>query len=187
MKKFLICLIVLLILVVAGGVGALYYVRPDPTLSLDYKNVDMNKKALDMVKRMSFKMVLTDEDVNNVLIKSLAKNPYRNKDVLVQGARFTLEGDRLVSDLSLLWKDRIPAGLKVTYRLSWNAPNLTATVESVRLKDIDLPNDTVDDLSLPIGQELPKPLKIKDVTFGQGEMTVELQKPSLSDLNDLIG
>jgi hypothetical protein len=186
-KKLFALLIVLIFLAVVGGVAGMYYIRPDPTLTLNHESVPVKQKALDMVKRMSFEMVLTEEDVNNVLKQSLAQNPHRSKDVEVRGAHFTLAGDRLISDFNLLWKNRIPAGLQVTYRLAWHAPNLTATVESVKLKDFSLPNDSVENLTLPVGQELPKPLKIKDVEFGEGELKIVLQKPSLSDLKDLIG
>ncbi|MBW5445466.1 hypothetical protein GE107_05245 [Cohnella sp. CFH 77786] len=187
MKKLLVSLFVFLILITAAGAYGLYYIRPDPMLSLDYESVPLKDKALDMVKRRSLVLVLSEDDVNNVLKRSLADNPRRYPDVEVRGARFALSGDRLVSDLSLMWKDRIPTSMQVTYRLGWQAPNLTATVESVKIKDIRLPEDTVDNLTLPLGEELPKPLKIKKVTFGDGEIRFEFRKPSLSDLKELAG
>jgi hypothetical protein len=180
-------LFVLLLLAAAAGVGAIYYVRPDPALNLQYEPVAIKEKALEMVKRMSFDMILSEEDVNNVLKKSLAQNPVRNRDVEVRGANFTVAGDRLTADLSLLWKNRIPAGVQVIYRLSWQQPDLVATVEQVKVKSVNLPSSLADDLVLPIGRELPKPLKIKEVQLGEKEVTIVLQKPGLMDLQQLIG
>jgi hypothetical protein len=186
-KKLFGFLFVLLLLAAAAGVGAIYYVRPDPALNLQYEPVAIKEKALEMVKRMSFDMILSEEDVNNVLKKSLAQNPVRNRDVEVRGANFTVAGDRLTADLSLLWKNRIPAGVQVIYRLSWQQPDLVATVEQVKVKSVNLPSSLADDLVLPIGRELPKPLKIKEVQLGEKEVTIVLQKPGLMDLQQLIG
>lgn len=187
MKKLLITLFVLVFLAGAAGVGALYYIRPDPELTLANEPVPVKQRALDMVKRLSVEMILNEEDVNNALKKSLADNPQRGKDVVVQGANFDLQDDLLVADLSLLWRDRIPTAMQVTYRLAWKSPNLVATVEQVKVKDITLPSDTVGNLSFPIGQELPKPLKIRDLKFDGDEIRLQFQKPSIADLKELIG
>lgn len=187
MKKLIAFLFIAALLAAAAGVGGLYYVRPDPTLTLDYDEVPVKERALDMAKRMSFELALSEADVSNVLKRSLALNPRQNKDVEVRGAHFALKGERLVADLNLLWKDRVPVGMQVTYLLSWKDPYLSATVEKVNVKAIGLPADMVENMSVPIGQELPKPLKINSVAFGEGEMVITLKKPNLSDLKDLIG
>jgi hypothetical protein len=187
LKKLFIALFVLIFLAVAAGIAGVYYIRPDATLTLQHEKVDLKKKTLDMAKRMSFEIKVSEADVNNVLKKSLAQNPQRSKDVLVQGARFTLEGDRLIADLSLLWKNRVPAGLQVIYRLTWSNPNVIAKVEQVKLKDITLSPGTVEDLVLPIAQDLPKPLKIENVAFGNNELIIKLKKPSMMDLAELLG
>ena len=187
MKKLLIALFVLVFLAVIAGVGALYYVKPDQSLDLAYEEVPLKDRAIDMAKRMSLELILTDNDLSNLAKKSLAENPNVEQDIVVTGAEFTLEGDRLIADLNVLWKDWVSASLQITYRLRWQDPNVVADVLEARLKGLPLPKSMLDSRVIPIAQELPKPLKIESMNWGQGEVAVTFRKPSLKDLQDLIG
>ncbi|QJD86750.1 hypothetical protein [Cohnella herbarum] len=187
MKKLFITLFVLVFLAAFAGVGALYYVKPDRNLDLSYEAVPLKDRALDMIRRVSPEMILTGEDISNLAIKSLADNPQVEKDVLVTGADFTLEGDQLIADLNIIWKNQVSAGIQVTYLLRWDNPNVVATVEKATMKGITLPNSMFSDRLIPIGDDLPKLLKIKDLVWGDGQVKVLFQKPTLQDLQQLIG
>ncbi|MFC5407252.1 hypothetical protein [Cohnella soli] len=186
MRKWLIGFFVFVIIIVAAGVGALYYVRPSQNLDLTYEKVPLKDRAISMAKRVSTELVLTDEDIVNLAKKSLADNPQVEPDVLVTGAGFRLEGDVLHADLNVIWKDRISAGLKVDYRLRWEEPNVIATAESARLKGVNLPLSMFSDRVITIGDDLPKFLHIKALKWGDGQVNVQFKKPSLSDLKSLI-
>ncbi len=187
MKKLFGVLFVLILLAAAAGAAGLYYIRPDPMLTLDYEPVSLEDKALDMVKRMSLDLKWTEADLNNALKMALAKNPRPSRDVMIRGADFSLSGNLLTADLNLLWKDRVPAGMQVIYRLSWQDPDLMASVEKVQVKGIGLPAEWAEDLTVPLGRSLPQPLKIQDIRFGENELTIVFQKPGLTDLRELVG
>ncbi|MFC5470181.1 hypothetical protein ACFPPD_15850 [Cohnella suwonensis] len=187
MRKWLIGFFVFAIIVVGAGVGALYYAKPDRNLDLAYENVPLKDRALSMAKRMSTELSLTDEDIVNLAKKSLAEQPQVEKDVLVTGADFRLEGDLLHADLNVIWKDKISAGLKVDYRLRWADPNVIATAESARLKGVKLPLSMFADRVIPIGDRLPELLHIKSLNWGDGKVDVLFKKPSMNDLRSLIG
>jgi hypothetical protein len=187
MKRLVITLFVLAFLAVIAGVGALYYIKPEHDLDLAYEKVPLEERALDMVRRFSPELILTGEDLNNLAKKSIADNPQVEKDVMVTGANFTLRGDVLNADLNIIWKNQVSAGLQLTYRLHWVNPNVTATVEKAMLKGIELPKSMFSDRIIPIGAELPKLLKIKDLVWGDGEVKVLFQTPTLKDLQELIG
>ncbi|TJY40781.1 hypothetical protein E5161_16695 [Cohnella pontilimi] len=186
MKKLFIGLFLLLFFCVAGAVGTLYYIRPDIGLNLEHRPVPVKQRVLSMVERRSLELVLTEEDINNVIKESLSRNPRRSKDIEVQGAQFSLSGNILTADYSLKWKQRVTAALRVTYLLSWNDPDIIGTVTDVRVKDISLPTSLAENIALPIGEQLPKPLKIKNVAFGDHEVKIAFQKPTLEDLRQLI-
>ncbi len=187
MKKLFISLFVLVFLALIAGVGTLYYIKPDQNLDLAYEEVPLEERALDMVRRVSPELILTAEDLNNLSKKSIADNPQVEKDVLVTGANFAMEGELLIADLNIIWKNRISAGVQVTYRLQWKSPNVVATVEKARMKGVALPVSRFSNHIIPIGQHLPKLLKIKDLVWGDGEVKVLFQKPTLKDLQQLIG
>jgi hypothetical protein len=186
MKKIFIGLFVLTFLAVIAGVGALYYIKPDQDLDLMYQRVPLKERALDMARRLSPELILTGEDLNNLSKKSVADNPQVEKDVRITGANFTMEGELMIANLNVIWKKQISAALQVTYRLRWESPNVIATVEKARMKGITLPVSMFSDRVIPIGQDLPKPLKIKDLVWGNGGVKVLFQKPTLKDLQQLL-
>lgn len=186
MKKFFVSLFVLLILGCIAVIGSLYYIKPDQELDLSYNSVPIEKRAVDMVNRMSVAMILKEEDVNNLLKASLSKDPQVQKDVKVTGAKFSVDGDLLISDLNVLWKDQIQAGLQLTYRLKWDNPNVVATVVDAQMKAIPLPTAAFSDMVIPLGDEMPKLLKIKDIEWGGNEIKVVFEKPDLQDIQDLL-
>lgn len=182
MRKLILFLFVLLLLVGGLGVYGMYYIRPDPTLTLDYEPISLKDKALDMAKRLSPELVLTEEDVNNLLKQALAEHPKQSPDVEVLGARFTLLNSRLHADLRLLWKERVTAGMQVDYLLRWSGESLTAEVDSIKLKGIKLSSSLTQDLVVPLGEELPALIRIRNIEFGEREIQIRLDLPNLSDL-----
>jgi hypothetical protein len=186
LKKLFITLLLFILLAAAAAAAGLYYVRPDPMLNLDHGSVSLKEKAVDMARRMSFSLRLSEEDLNDLLKAYLAEHPRQRPDVTVEGARFSLADDRLTADLRLLWKDRLPFGMKVVYRLSWNDPVLAAAAESVQVRDVDLPASLAGDLSVQLGSGLPEWLHIDRVSFSGQEILIHFQKPGLSDLKKLL-
>lgn len=187
MRKLFVALIILILLLGGAGAFAYWYVSPSQQLSLAYEEVPLRDRALDMARRLSLELVLTEADVNNLGKKQVAEHRQYEPGVELTGAQFRLEGGRLVADVNAKWRDRVPVGLQLTYRLTWAEPNLIARVEEAKLKDIDLPADAFDDIVIPLGGELPKPLHVKDVRIENDTLVVEFKKPSLQDLRSLIG
>lgn len=187
MRKLFVALIVLVLLLGGAGAFAYWYVSPSEQLGLAYQEVPLRDRALDMVRRLSPELVLTEADVNNLGIEQAAAHRQYEPGIELTGAKFRLEGNRLVADVNAKWRNRVPVGLRLTYRLTWASPNLVAHVEEAKLKDIRLPADAFDDIVIPLGSELPKPLRVKDVRIENGQVIVEFQKPSLQDLGSLLG
>jgi len=187
MKKWLIGLFTLVFIVVVAGTLALYYIRPERDLTLAYAPVPLEERAVDMARRLSRELVLSSDDIENLAKRALADNPFVEKDVQVTGAEFSVSGDRLLADLNIIWKDRVSAAIQVTYRLRWEAPNVVAAAEKATIKGIALPTSMFSDQVIPIGDSLPAALKIEKMTWGSGGVKVLFRKPSLQDLQNLIG
>lgn len=188
MRKWFIRLFVLILVVIIAGVAGLFYIRPTETLDLNYRKVPIRDRAIDMVKRTSLEMIVTEADVNNLLKAKLAEDPIVREDVEVTGVKFTLLSDLLIADLNVLWKELVPSSLRIVYRLKWDsaASEIVATVEEAHIKAIPLPKSSIAGFVIPLGDELPKPLKVEKVGWGVGELKVKLKKPSLMDLKELL-
>lgn len=188
LKKLLFALITLVVLIAVGSVILYQLIKPAEHLDLAYEPVNLESKAVDMFKRLSTELVLSEADVNNLAKESIAGNPMYSPDVLITGARFRLlADDRLAADVNLKIKDRIPVGLTIVYRLKWESPNLSAEVQEASIRGVKLPNKGFENVVIPLGDELPKVVKIKDVTSDADGLKVAFRAPSASELRALIG
>ncbi|RUS46725.1 hypothetical protein [Cohnella sp. AR92] len=186
MRKWFIALFVLLILAAGAGIGAFFYVSPEEELNLRYDEVPLKSRAIEMAKRLSPELVLTEKDVNNLAKAQLADNPNYMKNIKITGVRFKLADGQLIADVNLKAMERIPVGMQLTYEVKWMSPNLVATVTRAKLKDIDLPADSFNDVVIPLGSELPDLLKVQGIRIEDGQMIIEFKKPSLSDLRRIL-
>lgn len=185
-KKLIIVLgCALLLLVIAVG-SAIWYAKPSEKLDLRYSEVPLADRALGMLKNLTTRLALSEADLNNIAKAYIAANPQYAPDVVVTGARFDLQGERVAARYNLKWKHRIAFDVVVDYRLQWRDPNLLAIVDEATWKGHALPNGYFDDIVIPIGQSLPKPLHIKAATLSGDQLLIEMKKPALSDLRDLL-
>ncbi|SDX51467.1 hypothetical protein [Paenibacillus sp. CF384] len=185
-KKIGITLIVLLVLVIAAGVGAVMYVKPTEKLDLKFNEVPLMERALTMIKNLRTSFVLSEADIDNIGKAAIRLKPEYQPGVLITGARFNLEGERLVAHLNLKLKDRLPVGIVIYYKLEWNNPNLVAKVDEAKLRGITLSKGYFDDIVIPLGSELPELLHIKGIVIDKGNVVVSIRKPTLRELRVLI-
>jgi hypothetical protein len=170
--KRLFAVIVILLLLAAGGAWwLLSYIAPDEELDLSYQNINIREKATDMIKQLKPELILTEADVNNLIKKNL--DPNVSEHVVVEGALFDLEGDRLIANMNVKYRDRVPMAIRAEYRLEWQDPNLALRPQSLSIKGIDLPLDMLEtiivDLDLPTGDLV----KVKEVRFEGNTVRVE--------------
>lgn len=166
LKRLFIAIVILLLLAVGGGWWLLSYVAPDEELDLTYQNIDVRQKATDMVKQLKAELVLTEADINNLIKKNL--DPNVGEQVVIDGAAFDLEGDRLIANMNVTYRDRVKAAVRAEYRLEWQNPNLALRPQSLAVKGFELPVNLLDtiivNLDLPIGDMV----EVRDVRF-EGE------------------
>lgn len=186
MKKLLISLVIFVIIIALAVTGAIWYVSPSQKLDLAYEEVPLMDRAMSMVRRLSTELMLSETDINNFGKQALAQAPRYGSGIVVTGAKFQLAGDRLIADLNIRVKDRVPAALKLTYRLEWRNPDLTAVIEEARMRDITLPIRYFGNVVIPIGEELPEVLVVRNIRIHNGSLVVEFQKPKLEDLSGLL-
>ncbi|MHA6482324.1 hypothetical protein ACX1C1_10545 [Paenibacillus sp. strain BS8-2] len=172
--KRLMGLLLLLLLLIAGGLWwLLSYIAPDEKLDLSYQNIDVRQKATDMVKQLKPELVLTEVDINNLIKKNL--DPNINDHVVVDGASFDLDGDRLVANMNITYRDLVPMAVRAEYQLEWQDPNLALRPQSLKVKGIELPLDMLDtyvfDLDLPTGDLV----QVSEVRFQGESVTVKFK------------
>lgn len=170
-KRLLGSFLIFVILVVVVVGGAIWYVRPSSALSLQYEEVDLRSKILQMVGQMSTQFVLSEEEMNQLLLKALSQKPNVAPDVVVQGAKFQIENGQLVADLNLLYRDLIPVGARLYFDLSWKDPTIEAVHSRTEIKSFQVPQNwvKVPTLRVSVADKLPTFAKFSRVDFkGEG-------------------
>ncbi|RAP78324.1 hypothetical protein [Paenibacillus montanisoli] len=186
LRKLGISLIVLIVLLLSCGIGAVQYVKPREKLDLNHKEVPLMERAFTMIRNLSTEFVLTAADIDNIGKAAIALNPEYRPGVLVTGARFNFEGERLAAHLNLRLKDRLPVGIVIYYKLQWKNPNLIASVDEAKLRGIALPDKYFEDIVIPLGTQLPELVYIKEVHIQNGGLVVSMRKPTLRELQSLL-
>ncbi|WP_435168749.1 hypothetical protein [Paenibacillus glycanilyticus] len=173
--KWLIVIVVLLAAIAAGGgLWLKSYVAPDEKLDLSYDPVSIKDKAVEMVANLKPEIVLSESDVNNLIKSQLQSSPTSlPPDMTLDGARFEVNGDRLIAHLNMTYRDFLPVGMLATYKMSWQAPNLTFEPLSLTVKNYDLGKDRLDRIVVPI--ELPSLIAIGNMEFQQDQIVIKLR------------
>lgn len=187
MKKLLIALIVLILLAAGAGIGAYVYVSPEEELDLAFSEVPLRDRAIDMVKRLSTDLIMSEQDVNDLAKAELAGNPRLSRDLEITGIRLELKDGFVEAHANVIWKSRIPVGLVVQYRLSWQPPMLVLVPTEAKAKDISLPLEWLEAIDIPLGDRLPETLRIESVEAGEGKLTVSFRRPNARELQEMLG
>ncbi|QHT61578.1 hypothetical protein GXP70_17455 [Paenibacillus lycopersici] len=186
MKKLIIVLGTLLLLIAVLGAAAAWYVKPAETLDLNYTPVPLEDRALDMARSLSTKLTLSEADVNNIGKAYIAANPQYGPNVTITGARFRFENGRVAGHYNLKVKNRVPVGIVVYYNVKWQDPNLIAEVDEAKLRSRTLPLKYFDDIVIPLGDSVPKPLRVQSASLTGNQLVITLKKPTLSELAQLL-
>ncbi|MFD0959776.1 hypothetical protein [Paenibacillus chungangensis] len=143
--------VVILALLISGAAwGAVAYIAPERELDFQLENekVDVKEKALHMVKRMKPELVLTESEVNDLIKLGMEKE--MGEHVQIKGVDFQLEKDRLIGDINVMYRERIPVGVRVEYEVDWREPNLVLRPAILSLKAINLPLHYLETVSIPL-------------------------------------
>ncbi|NBD23380.1 hypothetical protein [Paenibacillus glycinis] len=185
-KKGLITLGVLILLIAVLGAAVIRYAKPGEKLDLQYDQVSLADRAVAMVRNLSTTFTLSEADVDNIGKAFIAANPQYGPNVTITGARFQFEGDRVAAHYNLKVKDRIPVGIVVYYRVRWSEPNLVAAVDEAKLKSLTLPKRYFDDIVIPLGGYVPKPIHVQSASLDGNQLVIQIKKPTLSELSQLL-
>lgn len=190
-KRLAVTCIILIVLIAGGIWWLLSYIAPQQQLDLAYEPIDVKSKVMDMVKRLKPELVLTEDDVNNLIKMTLvysegslaADMPIEGagtaasiaRDIQITGVKFELEGERLIAHLNVMYKDRIPAQLQAVYIMSWDAPNIVLRPQSLKVRDISLPAGMLEQIEIPLDLPSQDILTVREVRFETGKMTISFR------------
>jgi hypothetical protein len=176
-KKLIYTLIGLVVLLLLLVVGAILYAKPDQALNWRFEEVSVVDKAVDMIKNRKLVVQLTEQDINNLVKKHLSTHTVLPHQLELTGAQFHLQGNRLEADVNLLWQSRVPAAATLLFQLNWNSPNLEIQHIGTRIKHADIPLAwfQLDPIQIPVGNNLPKHIGIKDVNFDSAAIRIGLR------------
>ncbi|WP_166240510.1 hypothetical protein [Paenibacillus turpanensis] len=174
MRKLIVGFLVFVILGGAAAVSLLTYVKPTEQLDLSYTQPNVKEKALEMLKRRHFSLLLYEEELNHLLKKALLAHASIPAHTTLEGARFRLDGELLYADLNLTYR-HFPVGMTAQYRLRWQPPEVQGVYEAAMIKNIRLPAGLVilPNVSLPVENLLPSLVGVREVVFL--EDAVEIQ------------
>jgi hypothetical protein len=177
LKKGLYAVATLAIILILLIWGAVQYMKPDQALDLQYEEVPVTGKMLDILKNRKPEVQLTEQDINNLVKKQLSpQQTVLPNNVTLTGAKFLLHGDQVEADVNLLWNHQVAVAAKLFFQLSWNSPNLEITHTSTQIKQFPVSRAWfhLNPIRIPLTENLPKLIAIKDVIFDPNAIRIQL-------------
>jgi hypothetical protein len=156
--------------------AAVQAVKPDQSLDLNYKEVSVVEKTLDIVKNRKLEVQLTEQDLNNLVKKQLSQHAVMPNNVTITGAQFKLDGNRVEADVNLLWNHNVAAAAKLFFLMEWKNPDLEITHLSTQIKQMQVPQEWfhLNPIRIPMAQNMPKMIGIKDIAFDPDAIRIML-------------
>ncbi|GAA4855189.1 hypothetical protein GCM10023310_37650 [Paenibacillus vulneris] len=157
--------------------AAYWYVQPARTLDLNYSELEVRNKVANMLTSRKLEVDLTEPEVNSLLKKALAAHPQVGSDLEMTGAEFSLEGNRWVADVNLLYKGQWTFGAKLYFTMSWKEPNMIATHTATQIKEVSIPGTwfQLNPLQIQLNDYVPKPAAVREIAFEEHGVRVGLK------------
>ncbi|TNJ66517.1 hypothetical protein FE784_09630 [Paenibacillus hemerocallicola] len=176
-RKAMYVLAVLLLLLGAAGYAAIRYAKPTETLNLDYGQVSVLQKLLEMVKIRKPDVHISERELNDILKKQLADRAQLTPNVVIEGARFEQHADRLAAYVNLKTAGGVRIGATLDFALAWDAPELIVRHTGTRIRSWNVPASwlQLDPMVVKIDDGLPPLIAVRDIRFEEDGITVSLK------------
>ncbi|MCJ8014504.1 hypothetical protein MUG84_22650 [Paenibacillus sp. KQZ6P-2] len=175
MKKLFRIVITLMLLVVIGCGIAIWYVSPDKNLDMNYNEIDVKAKVLQMVKSGKPEITLSGSELNELAKKELQKHigdiP---QQITVTGSEFHFNGQEVTADINGRWRDLIPFGAELKFNVEANGSTLELHHESTGIKSIHIPAKWISlgTITVSLKEHLPDVLTVDHIEFLQDGVKV---------------
>lgn len=177
LKKFLFLALAVVVILTAFIALIIRHVRPTEALNLDYHELAIGSKMIDVIKNRKLEVRLTEEDLSNLVKKQLAAHKVLPNDFQIDGVKVTLQGSNLQADVNVIWHQQIPIGAQMFFTLVWSPPNLIIQHRNTQIKGKQIPSDWVQlaPIEISIENYLPNPIGVKNVIFEEKAMVIQLK------------
>lgn len=159
--------LIVLVIIVAGV--TIWYIAPDRKLNLDYSDIDLKDKAVQMLKSQKPEITLNEDEMNEIAKKELVKHlgdiP---QQVTITGADFQFHEQEVTADINGKW-GVIPFGANLAFYMEATGSVLELKHQSTRIKSISIPASTfgLGTISVPLKDHLPDMLTVDQIEFLQ--------------------
>ncbi|WP_248927753.1 hypothetical protein [Paenibacillus hamazuiensis] len=170
-------IIALGICLAVAAAGAVMYVQPDEHLDLSYSDISWGDKVKEMVMSRRLRVEMTEEDINQILKKTLSEKPDISDRLRITGAQSHLSGNELTVDINALFNGYWQVGGKLYFTLSWSDPYLTATHTRTEIKRATIPSEWLQlaPIQINVGEQVPRPFAVRSFDFTGSSMLVTLR------------
>lgn len=171
-------LLLLLLLVFALlAAAAVWYIRPERSLDLNYSEIRWKDKLERMIETRRPEVELTEKELNDLAKQNLIRALQSRGElpVKITGTEFELAGNRLTVYLNGAW-GALEFGGEARYVMEYSRGRLVLTPEEARIRSLSLPPQIfgLGKVEVDPGPFVPEPVVIRDIVFHDQQITVNL-------------
>lgn len=174
LQKWLKRIAAIVLSAVLTGAAILWYIKPSEPLDLIYEPVPFRQKIAEMAKNLKFSVLLTEQELNDLMKQKLAERAQLSEKLRVTGARLEQNGTIATAYINLMYAERVPIGAVFSFQLEWAEPNLAIRHTGTRIRGLDIPLAwlRLDPVFIAFEQHLPPFIAVKNITFHPSGVTV---------------
>lgn len=170
-------LLLFLLILIFLAAAAIWYIRPERTLDMNYSEIQWKDKLVGMIETRKPEIVITEEEFNHLAKKKLAE-ALRSQEhpVAITGTQLQFSGNQLTVHLNAAWGP-MEFGAAVQYAMEYSARKVVITPEAVKVKDLSLSPGLfgLEQIEIDPGPYLPDPVTVKGMVFHDRQITVKLR------------
>jgi hypothetical protein len=161
----------------AALIGLVRYAQPSEALDLRYERYDLRHELAEMIRERRTSIVLSEAEINNLLKAELAERPVGTPYARLTGARFELVDGGLTAHLKLSVLDRADVGVRLSYALRWEEPNLIVQLQEARIKSVPIPAEWIPatNMAIRLTDRLPPFIGIRSVEINEDAVVIRFK------------
>ncbi|GAA0137351.1 hypothetical protein YSY43_41920 [Paenibacillus sp. YSY-4.3] len=157
--------------------AALWYVRPEHSLDMNYSELRWKDKLTRMIETRKPEVELSEEEFNDLAKQNLVRalQSHGELPVKITGTQFELAGDRLTVHLNGAW-GAVKFGAAARYVMEYFQDRLILTPEAVKVRSLSFPPQIfgLEQVEVDPGPYVPDPVAIQNIVFQDRQITIKL-------------
>lgn len=169
-------LFLLLLIVSLLAAAAVWYIRPERTLDMNYSKIAWKDKLAEMIETRKPQLELSEKEINDLAKQKLAQALETSElPITITGMQLQLAGNLVTVHIHAEW-GAMKFGAAIQYVMEYSAGRIVLSPEAVKVREVSLSPTLfrLEQVEIDPAPYVPDPVAIEDMVFHDRHITIKL-------------